>query len=133
MKAVTLRAVVVWVMFILAEILNGVLRTLFLAPAVGDFRARQIAVIPGSIAILAISLLTIRWIGARRRGELIAVGFLWLALTLVFEIALGFFVFDYSWQRILSDYNVFNGGMLPVGLLVMTLAPLVSAKARRLL
>ncbi len=133
MKAVTLRAVVVWVMFILAEILNGVLRTLFLEPAVGDFRARQIAVLPGSAVILIISFLSIRWIGAGSVKELLAVGFLWLGLTLTFEISLGYFVFHYSWGRVLSDYNILEGGLLPVGLLVMTLAPLVSAKARRLI
>jgi len=30
---------------------------------------------------------------------------LWLAQTLGFEIGLGRFAFDYSWERILADYN----------------------------
>ena len=40
-----LRAIAVWVLLMSAEVVHGVARTLFLAPAVGDFRARQLAVV----------------------------------------------------------------------------------------
>ena len=99
----------------------------------GPVRSADAEAFPGSVLILVILLLTIRWIGAGSVKELLAVGLLWLGLTLTFEISLGYFVFHYSWGRVLSDYNILEGGLLPVGLLVMTLAPLVSAKARRLI
>lgn len=35
---------------------------------------------------------------------------------------------DLSWEWIASDYNVFEGGLLPFGLLVMLFAPFVLAK-----
>lgn len=127
---VALRGIVIWVIVILAEMLHGIARASFLAPYVGDFRARQIAVFTGSIIILAISLLCVRWIRASRASELLVVGVLWLGLTLAFEISLGRFVLGYSWERIASDYNLLDGGLLPIGLVVLTVSPLIAGKLR---
>ena len=35
-----------------------------------------------------------------------------------------------SWERIASDYDVPHGGLLPFGLIVLTLWPLIAAKLR---
>ena len=50
-------------------------------PLVGEFRSNQIGVFTGSAIILGIAYFTIRWTGAKRRLELLTVGFLWLLLT----------------------------------------------------
>jgi hypothetical protein len=54
----------------------------------------------------------------------------WLGLTLLFEIGLGRIVLQYSWARILSDYNIRHGGPLPFGLVVLTCAPPIAARLR---
>ena len=59
-----------------------------------------------------------------------AIGFLWLILTVTFEIAFGRAVVGASWQRIGSDYNLVHGGLLPIGLILLALAPLITAKSR---
>jgi len=51
-------------------------------------------------------------------------------LTLVLEIGLGRLVFGFPWERILSDYDLPRGGLMPLGLLVMALAPLLVARRR---
>ena len=122
-----LKVFAVW----LAEIINGTLRTLFLVPSFGDFRARQISVFTGSIMILAIIFLTVRWIGTSKTGSLLAIGFIWLLLTLIFEISLGCFIFDYSWMRIGEEFNVLRGGLLPFGLIILLLAPIIAARLRK--
>ena len=48
-----LRGVVVWVCIIIVEVLHGIARTMILAPVVGDFRARQIAVVYGILPTCA--------------------------------------------------------------------------------
>ncbi|MGL4881608.1 MAG: hypothetical protein ACRC8K_11140, partial [Waterburya sp.] len=55
---------------------------------------------------------------------------LWLGLTVGFEIMLGRFVMGLSWERIASDYNLLQGGLMPLGLLVLTLSPLIATKVR---
>jgi hypothetical protein len=69
---------------IIVEVLHGIGRTLFLAPAVGDFRARQIAVFTGSFLILVVATSFIRWIRPAHPGEAVYVGIVWLVLTLAF-------------------------------------------------
>ena len=59
-----LRAVAVWLILIGAEVVHGALRTLYLAPRVGDLRARQLGVFTGSGLILAIARLAAPWLRA---------------------------------------------------------------------
>jgi hypothetical protein len=126
------RALAVWLMIIGAEFIHGILRGLLLLPLVGDFQARQISVFTGSILILGITWLLIRWIGVESLGGLLATGLLWLVLTVLFELSLGRLVMQVSWERILSDYDLRHGGLLPLGLLIMMLSPLIAARLRGL-
>ena len=89
---ITTRAFAVWLVLIVAEILHGIARGIFLVPHVGEFRSNQIGVFTGSVIILVIALAFVRWIGASRTTDLLAVGLLWLVLTLAFEILFGRFV-----------------------------------------
>jgi hypothetical protein len=125
-----LRALAVWVGIVAAETVHGTLRTSWLAPQVGDFRARQIAVFTGSLIVVAIAWLSIRWLRAPGTGALLAVGLLWAALTLGFDLVLGRFVFGYAWQRMAEDFDVAHGGLLPFGILVLAASPLVATKLR---
>jgi hypothetical protein len=129
---VFLRALVVWLIIVLAEIAQGVARGVFLEPSVGDLRARQIGVFTGAAIIMAIAIGFAPWIRARRTYQLLGVGLLWLGMMLGFEIGFGRFVMGCSWERIGSDYNLLHGGLLPIGMLVLTVAPLIAAKIRRL-
>ena len=129
--AIATRAIAVWLVLIGAEILHGIARGVFLVPQVGEFRSSQIGVFTGSIIILAIALAFVRWIGASRTTDLLAVGVLWLGLTLGFEILFGRFVVGASWERLAADYNVLEGGLLPFGMLVLMLSPLIAWKVRR--
>ena len=128
--AIATRAVAVWLVLICAEILHGIARGIFLVPHVGEFRSSQIGVFTGSVITLVIALAFVRWIGASRTSDLLAVGLLWLGLTLAFEILFGRFVVGASWERLAADYNVLKGGLLPFGMLVLALSPLIAAKLR---
>jgi hypothetical protein len=125
-----LRAFAVWLVIMLVESAHGTLRELFLAPLVGDFRARQLAVFTGSLLILGVAYLCVRWIRAGSTARLLAVGLLWLFLTLSFEFGLGLFVLGYSWERVAEDYDLSRGGLMPFGLVLLTLAPLIAARLR---
>ena len=126
-----IRSVVVWLVLIAAEILHGIARGIFLVPHVGEFRSNQIGVFTGSFIILVIAVAFVRWIGTSRPAQLLMVGLLWLALTLAFEILFGRFVMGLPWERLASDYNVLEGGLLPFGMLVLLLSPSIASKLRR--
>lgn len=128
--AIATRSLAFWVVLIAAEILHGIARAILLVPHLGEFRSNQIGVFTGSVIILVIALVSVRWIGAHRTTELLLVGFLWLVLTLAFEILFGRFVVGASWERIAADYNVLEGGLLPFGMLVLLLSPLIAGRIR---
>lgn len=132
MGGVLLRAFATWVAILAIEVLHGVLRTMLLVPIVGDWRARQIGVAIGSLLILLVAWLTIRWIGARTRGELVAVGLVWLVSMLVAEALLGRLVFGYEWPRIFEDFDLRRGGLLGIGMAVLLIAPSLAARWRGL-
>lgn len=112
------------------ESVHGTLRQLFLAPLVGDFEARRIAVLTGAGLIFLVTALTIRWVGIRDRAGLLGLGALWVALTAVFEVALGRLVFGFDWSRILQDYDLRNGGLMGAGLAAMCFTPLLARRTR---
>jgi apolipoprotein N-acyltransferase len=101
-----------------------------LVPWVGEFRSNQIGVFTGSAIILVIAYFTIRWIGAERPNQLLLVGLIWLLLTVAFELLFGRFVLGMPWERVAADYNVLQGGLMPVGLMVLFFSPRIAAKLR---
>lgn len=117
------RAFLAWLLILGLEVLHGTARTLWLMPLVGDLRARQIGVPVGSLLVLLVAWFTIRWIGARTRRQLVAVGIAWLALMLCAEALLGRMVFGYPWSRIAEDFDPTRGGLLGFGMLVLAAAP----------
>lgn len=127
------RGVTVWLVLMAAEFAHGIGRAIWLVPVVGDFPARQIGVFTGTIINVTIAALFIRWIHPTRVADALMVGITWLMLTLVFEITFGRFVMHASWQRIASDYDVTHGGLLPIGLALLALAPLMTARMRDVL
>jgi hypothetical protein len=92
--------------------------------------ARQIGVFIGSVLILLVAYLLVGWLRAPDRKSLMLVGILWLVLTVAFEFGVGHFVFGRSWESLGEDYDVPKGGLLPFGLVVLALSPLIAAWMR---
>ncbi len=127
---ITIRSVAVWLLIVGCEILHGIARSIALVPLLGQFRSNQLGVFTGSAIILAIAYFTIRWLRATRTLDLFLVGGIWLVLTASFEILFGRLVMGLSWPRIWSDYNLLDGGLMPLGLLFLFFSPLLAAKWR---
>ncbi len=98
------RAALAWMLIMLAETLHGALREIFIAPVLGDLRARQLGVLVGCILVFAIAWLTARWLAAHTRRMQITAGVLWVLLTLTFECLLGR-ALGFSWERILDGLS----------------------------
>lgn len=124
------RVFLAWLLIIVGETLNGTVRRLWIAPAIGDLRARQLGVLTGSVVVFLVALLSRHWIGARTCRQCLLAGGVWVLLTIVFEIGLGRML-GYSWQRLLADYNPLAGGLMGAGLLFMLFAPALAATIRR--
>ena len=56
------KAIAIWLVLIVAEIVHGVIRGILLVPYVGEFRSNQIGVFTGSPIIFAIAVAFVRWL-----------------------------------------------------------------------
>ena len=111
-----------------AESLHGTLRELILKPMVGDVRAKQISFVTALVIIFTITFIFVRWIQASNKKQLLLVGIMWVALTFVFEALITRSLLDISWERFLADYNIVDGGMMAIGLIILALAPLLVSR-----
>ena len=116
-----LRAIAVWLLIIAAETAQGALRRFLVSPEV-EFAIRQASVLIGALVIFAITWVCMRWMRVRTAGGALAVGILWVLMTLGFELILGR-AMHLGWDRILADYDLLHGGLMPLGLLAMALTP----------
>jgi hypothetical protein len=104
---------------------------LYLEPEIGSLRARQVGVFAACAPIFGVAWATGRWIGAEDDdGRLLNIGAAWVALTLVFEVSLGVAFVPGWWERMLADYDVASGGLMPLGLMFMSFAPWLAAHLR---
>ena len=87
-----------------------------------DFALRQLSVLIGAAMIFAITWLFVDWMRIRTGRGALAIGALWVALTVAFEVGLGRLM-SLPWSRIASDYDLPHGGLMPLGLLAMGLTP----------
>jgi hypothetical protein len=116
-----IRVLLVWLLIALAESLHGSLRRLLTDPDF-EFALRQASVLAGTVIIFAITWFSIRWMRLKTATGALAVGVLWVALTLMFEAVVGR-ALGLGWDRILSDYDLVHGGLMPLGLVAMALTP----------
>ncbi len=124
------RSIAIWLIFIMIESLNGTIRTLWLVPLLGDLRAHQISFAIGSLLILTIATIFVRWLNISNVTQSIGVGVLWMLLTVLFEVSLGRLAFGYSWAQIAADYDLRQGRLMLLGLLLLLFAPLIATKIR---
>ena len=127
-----LKAILIWFLIAVGETLNGILRVRLLNRRFGDRRARRVAILPGSAIILAIGWVTVPWIGPASTSQALLVGALWLAMMLAFDILFGRLVFHFSWKRIAADFDITQGNLLAIGMLVVFITPLLVARLRGL-
>ena len=122
------RALAVLLLIIFAESVHGTLRQLFLMPLVGDFTARRISFFVAILLIFLITYFFIRWINAPTVKSLFGIGLMWLILMTMFEFGLGILVMNYSWDRMLEDYDLRRGGLMVFGLIFMAFAPYLATR-----
>lgn len=125
------KSLVMWLVLLLAMMANGFFRGLVLQPGLGEHVARQVASVLGVCIILAITAPFVRRLGSPSSAELLAMGLLWLVLTVAFEFLLGHYVSGATWETQLADYNILRGRLWPLVLLTTFLAPWLWGHLRR--
>ena len=127
-----LRALAVWLLLLILAVLNGGLRDTQLSPRLGDTVGRGISTLLLCGLIVLATWLTIGWIRPGGSREALAVGALWVALTLAFEFGVGHYGDGKPWPELLADYDLSRGRIWITVLVVTLLAPWWTARSREL-
>lgn len=114
----------IWFIFIIAAILNGVLRNSFIAPKVGEHAGHVFSTIILICVILVGTYLFISNLNINyTKTDLLLVGAFWLILTILFEFIFGHYVIGHSWSKLFADYNILKGRVWSFVLLITFIAP----------
>ena len=130
---VIVRALVVWVGMLLIAIANGTFRVGVLELRMVEAAAHVTSTIMLCLLILVYTWTTISWIAPPSLPQAIAVGILWVVLTVGFEFGFGLFVADRPWPELLAAYNVLQGRVWALVLITIALAPYLTARLQRFL
>lgn len=125
-----LRTIAIWLVLVVLAILNGGVREAVLVPQLGAATAHVVSTILLCGLILAVSWFATRWIGPPTARAALAVGAVWLLLTLAFEFLAGHFLFGKAWPVLLADYNLLGGRIWVFVPIVTLVAPCLAWKTR---
>ncbi len=132
MRRMLIKATGVWLIMMIAAILNGALREKVLNPLLGQDWALPLSGIVLSLMVFLIAWLMTPLIGATRTQGYIVTGCLWVALTLAFEYLFGHFIAGRPWHEINRVFKLVDGNLFVLVILALGMSPWMVAKLRRL-
>ncbi|HEX9758126.1 MAG TPA: hypothetical protein VGB26_10035 [Nitrospiria bacterium] len=130
MPIILRKALAVWLVMVVAAILNGILREKVLLPLLGNQISLPLSGILLSILVFLITFLFIPFFGKLDGKTYIGIGILWVLLTLVFEFLFGHFVVGKTLKEIVQVFNLFEGNFFVLPLLTSAVSPWIAAKLR---
>lgn len=118
-----LRYVLAWIPMIFIGIINGIVREATYGKYLSDLRAHQVSTVTG---VLLFGLYV--WVLARAwrfesMSQAVAIGCIWLGLTVAFEFLFGHYVAGHAWSKLIADYNILAGRVWIVVLIWIAIAP----------
>ncbi len=118
-----IRYITLWLVLLAAAIMNGVLREATFARALPELRAHQLSTAIGAALVGAlIWLFGEIWPLASGRDAL-AIGLIWLGLTVAFEFFMGRVLRQKPVHELLADYDLRAGRVWVLFLAWLTIAP----------
>jgi hypothetical protein len=125
------RYLLAWIGMIPIAVANGALREGWIRKHFDELQAHQI-----STALLLLFFAVYIWFVVRAwppdsSRQALAVGLVWLALTLAFEFLLGRYVSGRPWSVLLQDYNLLAGRVWVLVPLWVLIAPYFFYRLRR--
>ncbi len=122
---------IAWVPMIFVAIANGIFREEVLASRLNELGAHQASTVTLVILFgIYIWILILNW-KPESTEQAIAIGLLWLGLTVSFEFLFGHYVAGHSWSKLLQDYNVLKGRIWIIVLIWITIAPYIFYRLQR--
>ncbi|MCX6134174.1 MAG: hypothetical protein NTU47_10225 [Ignavibacteriales bacterium] len=122
----------VWLFVAIAASMNGMFRSLFLIPRIGEHTSHVLSVLMLMIVVLlSSSVLVNKLLRDYDNTDLFIIGSFWAALTVSVDCLFEHYVLDIPWRSILSDYNLLSGRIWIMVLATEIIGPWFMASNRR--
>ena len=126
-----LKYILAWFPMVVIAIANGLLRESWYGKHVSELAAHQISSLIGIILFGVYIWLVVRFWRPASPGQAIAIGLLWLVMTIAFELLFGHYVAGHSWQHLFHDYNLLAERIWLLVLLWVAVAPYLFHRLRK--
>jgi hypothetical protein len=123
--------VLAWFPMVAIAIANGALRESWYGQNLSELAAHQLSTLTAVILFGVYIWFVVRFWPPISATQAIAVGLLWLLMTIAFEFLFGHFVAGHTWERLLHDYNLLAGRVWPLVLVWVAVAPYLFFRVRR--
>ncbi len=117
--------ILAWFPMVAIAILNAAVREWGYAKRLSEPAAHQVSTLSALVLLGVYMAVVIRVWRPASAGQCIAVGLVWLVLTVGFEFVFGHYGAGHSWSRLLHDYNVFAGRVWILVPLWVAVAPIL--------
>ena len=124
------QAFCLWLGFLVVAIGCGIIRERFLVPGLGPLAGKALGTVLVGVIIFGLIYAYVGRLKDADRVSLFKIGLFWTTATIAFEFLFGHYVMGHSWDSLWADYNVFQGRLWPLVLMVTLLGPLLARKIR---
>ena len=124
------KAAGLWLVFLAAAIVCGIIRERILVPGLGPLAGRALGTLLVGLIIFGLIFAYVGKIKMAAPVALFKLGVGWMIATIAFEFLFGHYVLELAWKSLWADYNIFQGRLWPLVLLVTWLGPLLARKIR---
>ncbi|MDD2266318.1 hypothetical protein [Sulfuricurvum sp.] len=130
MHKTMIKSVGIWLLIIIAAIINGAIREKLLTPFIGADLSIPISGITLSVLVFVITYFALPFFGHIKSRTYIFIGLFWIILRLAFEYLFGHYVMGKSWYEINHVFDIRNGNLFTLALVVTALSPWTAAKLK---
>jgi hypothetical protein len=125
-----LKASCLWLVFLVVAIACGFIRERFLVPGLGPLSGRALGTLLVGVIIFGIIYAYIGKLKRASQASLFKLGLFWTMAAIAFEFLFGHYGMGHSWGSLWPDYNVFQGRVWPLVLIVTLFGPLLARQIR---
>ena len=121
----------IWCIIAIFAVANGVFRVSFLELYIGKTLALPVSGITLSIIVFTITFLSFKLFDKSSSLTYLLIGIQWVSMTLAFEFIFGHFVMGISWLELFQVFNILEGNLFIIALLVTLFSPLLVSLIRK--
>lgn len=118
-----LKYVLAWIPMVFIAIANGIFRESVISLYFTERTAHQLSTLSAGILIGLFIWIVLRIWKVHSAGQAIAVGLLWVVMTVTFEFLFGHYVIGHPFSRLFQDYNLLAGRVWGLFLLWVAVLP----------